>query len=282
MKIIKTEMTRILKDKTRSIAAGRETITAVMTELHAQVVNALGRAALGSWDSYYLAELVRTLEEHMETYGARAKTALSGLLDDMWAAGTGMVDSALALGGMYTGFRISTSSIEALKNYSNGYLEKLFGDTWHSMKAEINLGILGAQTPQQVAQAIGIAMDEGIFKHSLLRGETITQTEMGRIFSTATQARMDEAAEYVPGLEKQWIHAGHPREPRLTHVMADGQHVPVKEPFLIGGVQMMYPRDPRAPIAEVIHCGCDHIPYHPRWEQTKKEAEYGSDRTKAA
>lgn len=282
MKIVKTEMKRILKEKKRSIASGRETIAAVMTELHGQVVNALGRAALGSWDSYYLTELVRSLEEQMTAYGAKAGTVLSGLLDDMWAAGTVMVDSALTLGGMYTGFRISTSSLEALKDYSNGYLQKLFGDTWYSMKAEINLGILGAQTPQQVAQAIGVAMDEGIFKHALLRAETITQTEMGRIFSTATQARMAEAAEYVPDLEKQWIHAGHPKEPRLTHVIADGQHVPVKDPFLIGGVQMMYPRDPRAPIAEVIHCGCDHIPYHPRWEQTKKEAEHDSDRTKAA
>lgn len=282
MKIVKTEMKRILKEKNRSIASARETIAAVMTELHGQVVNALGRAALGSWDSYYLTELVRALEEQMTAYGSKATTVLSGLLDDMWAAGTVMVDSALTLGGMYTGFRISTSSLEALKDYSNGYLQKLFGDTWYSMKSEINLGILGAQTPQQVAQAIGVAMDEGIFKHALLRAETITQTEMGRIFSTATQTRMREAAEYVPDLEKQWIHAGHPKEPRLTHVIADGQHVPVKDPFLIGGVQMMYPRDPRAPIAEVIHCGCDHIPYHPRWEQTTKEAEHGSNRTKAA
>jgi len=280
MKIIKTEMKRILKEKNRSIAAGKEAIASIMTDLHGQVVNALGRAALGSWDSYYLTELQRALEEQMAAYGVKAKAGLSGLLDDMWSAGTGMVDSALTLGGMYTGFRISTSSLDALKNYSNGYLEKLFGDTWHSMKAEINLGILGAQTPQQVAQAIGLSIDEGVFKNALLRGETITQTEMGRIFSTATQARMSDAAAYVPGLEKQWIHAGHPKAPRIMHIAADGQHVPVDQPFIVGAVTMMYPRDPKAPIAEVIHCGCDHVPYHPQWEDKNKEAE--NDRTKAA
>jgi len=280
MKIIKTEMKRILKDKNRSIAAGKDAIASIMTDLHGQVVNALGRAALGSWDSYYLTELQRSLEEQMAAYGVKAKAGLSGLLDDMWSAGTGMVDSALALGGMYTGFRISTSSLDALKNYSNGYLEKLFGDTWHSMKAEINLGILGAQTPQQVAQAIGLSIDEGVFKNVLLRAETITQTEMGRIFSTATQTRMSDAAAYVPGLEKQWIHAGHPKAPRIMHIAADGQHVPVDQPFIVGAVTMMYPRDPKAPIAEVIHCGCDHVPYHAQWEQSKKEA--SDDRTKAA
>ena len=66
---------------------------------------------------------------------------------------------------------------------------------------------------------------------------------------------MEEAAKSVDGLEKMWRHAGHPRSPRITHLAADGRHVPVDEPFDIGGVAMMYPRDPAAPSEEVINCG---------------------------
>lgn len=83
---------------------------------------------------------------------------------------------------------ISTSALDALKDYSNGYLEKLFGDTWFQIKGEINLGMLGAKTPQDVAKAIGMTIDKGKFANIALRAETITQTEMGRIFSTATQS----------------------------------------------------------------------------------------------
>ncbi len=262
---VTSEIRRLLKEKDRAIRSGERTMRAVMANLHKQVMGELSGAALTSWDSCYLKKLLGNVEDLMGATQGKARRELSGLLDDMWDRGGSLVDSALKIADLSAGFRIGRASIDALKEYSSSYLEKLFGDAWYGIKGEINLGILGAQTPQQVAAAIGKTLQSGRFKNYANRAETITRTEMGRIYSEATQIRMAEAAQHVEGLEKQWIHAGHPRQPRPSHVAAHGQHVPVDKPFMVGGIAMMYPRGPGVPVSEIIRCGCDHVPYHARW-----------------
>jgi len=243
----------------------------ILKNLQKQVRAELGKAALGLWDAYALRQILDSLESQVANYEGLAKTEAEGFLDKSWSLGVSLVDAPLlaaAMGGIYSGFHLSTSSLEALQGYSNNYLESVFGDAWHRVKGEMTLGVLGNKTPQEVATAIGRNLDgPGIFKSIALRAETITKTEMGRVFSQAAQLRMEQAAEYVPGLEKKWRHVGHPMRPRISHQAADGQHVPVTKPFKIGGRLMMFPRDPGAPIEETIHCGCDHVPWHANWDK---------------
>ncbi|MDD5348448.1 MAG: hypothetical protein PHT59_07535 [Candidatus Omnitrophica bacterium] len=254
-----------LKEKDRAIISGSESMLRILEDLHGQVQAALGKAALGTWDAYHLRQYLDQIEYQIANYAAESKTRFSGLLDTAWAAGKTVVDAPLAVNGIYTGFHLSATVLDTLKEYSNGYLENLYQDAWYKIKGELTLGIVGNKTPQEVARAIGETIDKGRFANIAARAETIAQTEMGRVFSEATQLRMEQVAENVPGIEKQWIHAGHPKQARPTHVAANGQHVPVNEPFMIGGIPMMFPRDPAAPIAETINCGCDHIPYHESW-----------------
>jgi len=106
-----------------------------------------------------------------------------------------------------------------------------------------------------------------IFKSVAERAETITGLEMGKVFSTATQKSMEQAEDVLPGLESMWLHAGHPRMPRRTHLMMHGQKRKIGNPFYRTpqGQPVMYPRDPKAPVSEIIRCGCIHIPWHPDW-----------------
>jgi hypothetical protein len=48
-------------------------------------------------------------------------------------------------------------------------------------------------------------------------------------------ARMREASSTCLILRSNGSTRGHPKEPRLTHVIADGQHVPVKDSVSFGG-----------------------------------------------
>lgn len=41
--------------------------------------------------------------------------------------------------------------------------------------------------------------------------------------------------------------------------------IPMKEPFQVGGVRMMYPHDPSAPAEQVINCRCAIAPWKPEW-----------------
>lgn len=59
---------------------------------------------------------------------------------------------------------------------------------------------------------------------------------------------------------KEWktIIDGHERH---THFIANGQIVPIDEPFIVGGYRMMFPRDMTygAPLREIINCRCSII-----------------------
>ena len=155
----------------------------------------------------------------------------------------------------------------ALKDFGEHITAKLFGDAWVKIRGEITLGVLGGKTPAEVANAIGKNLKgKSVFTSIAARAEAITKTEMGRVFSAATQARLAEAAKYVPDMEKKWIHSGHPKLPRPSHVAASmAPPIPWDGKFLIGSTLMKHPRDSGAPIAEVINCGCDCIPWHKSW-----------------
>jgi uncharacterized protein with gpF-like domain len=58
-------------------------------------------------------------------------------------------------------------------------------------------------------------------------------------------------------LEKEWV-ATVDSVTRDSHREADGDTVPMEEPFIIGDErsEMMQPGDPSAPAAEVINCRC--------------------------
>lgn len=259
---------RILKEKNAGIRGGMESMTAILKELQKQVQAELGRAALGSWDAYQLKRMLNTIERHIADATLKGKARISGLMDKSWGLGGELVTGPMSASGIYSGFNVSKSSLDkmALKDFAEHITENAFKDSWTKIKSELTLGVLGGKTPEEVAKAIGMNLDDpSIFTSIRARAEAITKTEMGRTFSLASQARMEEAADQVEGLEKQWVHAGHPKAGRPFHQALHGHHIPVNEPFLVGSVQMMYPRDVKAPLSEIINCGCDHIPYHKSW-----------------
>lgn len=54
---------------------------------------------------------------------------------------------------------------------------------------------------------------------------------------------------------KKWV-ARNDERTRLTHRAADGQVVPVSSDFTVGGFQLAYPGDMKAPIQETANCRC--------------------------
>ena len=72
----------------------------------------------------------------------------------------------------------------------------------------------------------------------------------------------DEAARST-GLEmiKEWASAEDSRT-RPSHAEADGDEVPLDEPFVVGDARLMVPGDPSGPAKEIINCRCA-ILHHP-------------------
>lgn len=88
------------------------------------------------------------------------------------------------------------------------------------------------------------------------RAQVIAQTESNRAWNAGVYA---SALYYEPatgkGWTKVWVTRDDGRE-RASHRRADGQEVPLRDYFQVGGVPMRYPGDPAAPPDEVINCRC--------------------------
>lgn len=86
---------------------------------------------------------------------------------------------------------------------------------------------------------------------SVGRAELLARTDMIGLVNGGSVA----AARLVGVEFKQWLTAEDERV-RETHADADGQVVPVDQPFTVGGTSLEYPGDPDGPDDEVFNCRC--------------------------
>ena len=89
------------------------------------------------------------------------------------------------------------------------------------------------------------------------RTETIGAFNAGRF--DAFRAYAEEVDE---PMQKLWLATSDART-RDTHRRADGQRVPVGQPFSVGGFELDFPGDPSGPAHEVIQCRCTMLLVEP-------------------
>lgn len=100
------------------------------------------------------------------------------------------------------------------------------------------------------------------------RRELISRTETLR----ASNAGSFELFKQWGAPLKEWLATGDSRT-RDTHMDAWARYqeggnpgpIPIDEPFIVGGAEMMYPHDPNGPAKEVISCRCTLLPFNPAW-----------------
>jgi len=265
----KKEIIKLLKQKNKKVITGTDAMRGILTDLRKQTLDELQGVSSDSYTAYYMKQNRAMLEKALADFESKAKRELDGRLTGMWDDGGDLVTKAVATGGISIGGQLhmlTQTLLETLKDFAFTRIESLTDAAWDKISGELSLGVLGQKTPYEVMQSIaGTLKDPGIFKNVSTRAEVITETEMGRVYSTATMDGIKQAAKSVPGLLKEWWHAGHPKIPRYSHLLLHGQRQPVDEPFVTGSLVIDYPRDPKAALEEVIHCGCEVVPWHPAW-----------------
>jgi hypothetical protein len=113
------------------------------------------------------------------------------------------------------------------------------------------------QTARAIQEAVGGTAD---YKATML-----ARTDKIGLSNGAGQAavtKLNESArrngEEKPIGSKTWTNAGDSRV-RETHQEAEGQTVPIDEPYRVGGASLSYPGDPFGPSEEVLNCRCVEI-----------------------
>lgn len=261
-------LTEILTAQGRRTLDGQEAVHRILAEVRKQVVGEIASTPAESFAAYRQQRMLTQIDRLLFEGEAALRVEVGRGISEAWTAGRDMLPRMAAAGSgvTLTTFGISTGVLDQIKEFSWGKVSAITNDAQAKIRAELSLGLLGQKTPQEVAAAVAGTLERpGVFQSIAERAEVITGVEMGRSFSMATQASMDSAFETLPELKKMWLHAGHPKHPRRPHLAISGHVVAVDQPFLLGNISMMYPRDPKAPVSEIIRCGCMHVPYMEEW-----------------
>lgn len=259
-----------LTGRTRLINGTLAELRALLQKADADILAIL--AALPSdYQAWYLPQLQGEVRRVLELIAGDVAAAVDAGQVAAWRQGSALVDGVLAASAVSVVMpQLDTRQLSAMRQFLTEKIKDVTLDAANLINSELGLVTIGVKTPFDAIKAVSEALGE----KTLRRGTTIVATELNRAFAAANQLRMEQSAQYVPGLRKKWLKSGK-REPRPEHVAIHGQTQPVGEPFVLegGAVKMMYPGDPRAPARHTINCGCAAVPVVP------KDNPYGLERT---
>lgn len=240
----------------------RREIIAALEAAGAEIVRLLANAPT-QWQQDYLARLAPQVSAAMERFRTRGTGAWVDGVQAAWQAGAALVEQPLVAAGALNPGQLQRIDDRALLSMQTFLTRKMRDVTQQArgrIDAQLALALTGVQSNSQTIAGINAVLGGA----SRRRAITITRTELGRAHAAATFLQLRQAAAVVPGLQKQWRRSGKLRS-RLEHDAADGQVRDVEEPFVVGGVRLMYPRDPTAPAEHTINCGCTLLPAKTDW-----------------
>jgi SPP1 gp7 family putative phage head morphogenesis protein len=129
-------------------------------------------------------------------------------------------------------------------------LKGIADDIHKEIMSIIELGM----TDRLGSEAIAEKIREKFNQISNGRAKTIARTETGAAYGYSREEAMKAAGIGF----KEWL-ATQDDRCRATHLAADGQIVPMDQPFDVGGAALMYPCDPDGPPEEIINCRCVQV-----------------------
>lgn len=120
--------------------------------------------------------------------------------------------------------------------------------------AQIAAGVEAGETIAAIKRRVDRFYLEDIIPN---RSEVIALTEVGSAVNWAQNYVAEQTVEQGVRLEKEWF-SQHDDRVRDDHVEADGQRVPMDEPFEVGGDLLMYPLDGSlgAGPEQIVRCRC--------------------------
>ena len=259
----KAERQRQLRSRAR---LQRETLSELKQLMQKALrdVKAVLSNAPTDWEQFYLPQMQRAIVQGLNEINEQLTGIAGRTFTQSVEAGIALIDSSFAaaeiqLSGVLP--NIDVRQLTAVRNFMTERLRDVTLSMANRINNELGLVAIGAQPTSQAITNIANIVQVG----GRTRATTILRTELGRAYSIAAHERQSQASEILPGLKKQWRRSGKIHS-RLNHDAADGQVQEVDQPFLLGGVQLMFPRDPKGPVKEIINCGCESLPFMEHWE----------------
>lgn len=262
----------LLENARRFKAMDRATIQKMLALLRDAQREIAGRLMAGSdWQVYALRELTRSIERSVgDLERALVDLSVNSVLNAYELGGQAAMDPMRALGYQVQFYRPSQSQVNILTDFSADLIKGATAETVAKINVAIRAGVLGGRSQGEVMDAIGkiLGMKGGRMLSSgySVRAERIFRTETMRVFNLASQAQSEAMKGMIPELLKRWVATGDSRT-RADHLQAHQRYsdnpIPVDEPFIVGGEELMYPLDPAGSPENTINCRCRSVNVHP-------------------
>lgn len=268
----------ILNHERSSIEGAKRLLETLRTEVIAEIAQG------GSdFNLSMLRQLERAIDFRVQQFDRELRALLSNALTKAGDLGSALVTESIVTIGARPLIGISSQLAQVAAEYSLAYVDGLSVSAKDQIVAILRRAALGGLTPYEAIKQVGKSLDSpGVFKSLAARAETIVRTEVLRMQSIATQARMLENRDVVAltgyVLKKEWVSAAHGMpvaaqmllRVRTSHALVDGQIRDVDKDFdvpigLVGLVAgdtepLMYPRDPKASVKQTVSCRCVSAP----------------------
>jgi hypothetical protein len=244
----------------------RNKVLEMMDAVRKEILVRLADMASSSFTAAQLTVLKSQVDQLFQKFSGQATTLIDGYEAKSFQMGSLSISQPLATLGSQALGQISTSALSIAQAYTADLITGLSTDAAAKVNAAIQRAFLGGQQITDIIAQIGKALGgdkgfTGLFDSVGRRASMITLNEVLRVQSIAAQARLEDASTRQPDLKKQWRHLNLARVPRPGHIAADKQVVDVKQPFIVEGEALMYPRDPSGSAENTINCHCMTAPY---------------------
>jgi len=135
-------------------------------------------------------------------------------------------------------------------------LVRISDEVYRDIGNALNKAVAEGKDVAGQAAAVRSVLDNAGVENWPARARTVAVTEVGRAFNYGVIAHGLSVTQSlrIPVL-KTWDSKGDSRV-RASHDRADGQTVPISQPFIVDGFALMAPGDPTGPAYLVINCRC--------------------------
>jgi len=180
----------------------------------------------------------------------RGQAALVDGLDEMFHGMVGLLPS------------LTPELAVSMANLSADFVTGITDEVRKGINRELQVGMLGQKTTGEIIDKVQDVI--GTEKAgSLYKAEAIVRTELQHAYNMVSYEKMLQLGQDFPGLMKTWHHQAGQLDPRPGHADADGQTVPINEPFRVRRSDKdkeeypMYPGDmANASPENTVNCHC--------------------------
>jgi SPP1 gp7 family putative phage head morphogenesis protein len=161
-----------------------------------------------AFEAAHLPLMRDAVDREMERFSTEYAAELVALEATGWSLGAEKIDTPIRAQGVVVAMPdLSPELLRTAQGFSADLVTGLTAQAKSAINREIQLGVLTGRSVTDVAKELGrnLTTEGTRWKTVADRAEEIARTEMARVHSLATQKRLAQAAEFVPGLQSEFV-----------------------------------------------------------------------------